>query len=94
MAIHYVYHVFIAHMTEYTATRAFSDSKIASKFSSVKMKSTTKIKNATAPFTFTEFIKDLNTSPFYGIATDTSYHNTEKISLRLCSIFLLKKACL
>lgn len=39
-------------MSTYTATRTVSDSKITSKFLSVKMKATTKPKNAIAPLTF------------------------------------------
>lgn len=41
----------------------FSDSKITSKFTSVKMK-TTKIKKAIGPLTFTNINKDLNVSLF------------------------------
>lgn len=88
--------VFIACMPEYYCYGAFSDSKTVSRFSSVKMKSTTKIKNASATFTFIEIIKDLNTLPFDRIARDTKYHNAGKKNFFccLCSIFLLKKACL
>lgn len=38
-------------------------------------------KSVPAPFTITEMIKNLNTSPFYVTALDTSNHNAEKISL-------------
>lgn len=94
MAIHYVYHVLIAHVTECIATRAFSDSKIASKLSSVKMKSTTKIKNATAPFTFTEIIKDLNTSTFYWLATKYKLSQCRKNVPSLVQYFSSEKGLL
>lgn len=45
--------------------KVFLDSKIASKFSSARMKSTAIIKNVIAPFTITEIIRDLNASPFF-----------------------------
>ena len=46
--------------------------KLQKKISSIKRKST-QIKYATVPFTFTEFIKDLNVSRFPVIAMVTNY---------------------
>lgn len=79
MASHPVYHYQSFSSNDYLnilLPKVFLDSKIASKFSSARMKSIAIIKNVIAPFTVTEIIRDLNASPFfYNIAVIASNHN-------------------
>lgn len=57
----------------------FSDSAIASKFSSARTKQSALITGVLAPFSLKTSIEEMNKSPFYGISTDASNHKAVKI---------------
>lgn len=57
----------------------YADSKVATKQTTARTKATAIVKNILAPYSVQQCVKDLNEASFFGIATDASNHNAEKM---------------
>lgn len=68
-------------------TEVFSDSEVAIRISSARMKSTTT--KIIAPLMITEIIDDLNAPPFFSIAMDLNNYSAENKYFPFASVLLL-----